>query len=37
MDTQTPVHGPYEPPAVTDLEEGHPSSVVAIQQQTPVS
>ena len=25
----------YEPPVVEDVEEGHPSSVVAIQQQTP--
>jgi hypothetical protein len=25
----------YEPPVVDDVEEGHPSSVTAIQQQTP--
>jgi hypothetical protein len=31
---QTPAA--YEPPAVVDLEEGQPSSVVAIQQVTPV-
>jgi|tagenome__1003787_1003787.scaffolds.fasta_scaffold20292620_2 hypothetical protein len=37
METQTPAQEPYEAPAVTDMEEGHPSSVVAIQQQTPVS
>jgi len=32
MDTQTPTPVDYEAPMVTDLEEGQPATVVAIQQ-----
>lgn len=32
MDTKSPAPAGYEPPSVTDLEEGQPATVVAIQQ-----
>lgn len=32
MNTPTPTSANYEPPMVTDLEEGQPATVVAIQQ-----
>jgi hypothetical protein len=32
MDTKTPATADYEAPTVTDLEEGQPATVVAINQ-----
>jgi hypothetical protein len=32
MDTKTPAAADYEAPMVTDLEEGQPATIVAINQ-----